>query len=80
MAYGFYHLASMLLMIYKPFPRFAIRKVQRQLKDTDASNSSNVLRILLIGSPGTSHESRQSHLWCLQMLPSDGSFFNNTLS
>jgi hypothetical protein len=40
MAYGFYHLASMLLMIYKPFPRFAIRKVQRELKETDASDST----------------------------------------
>ncbi|KIW15105.1 hypothetical protein PV08_07892 [Exophiala spinifera] len=45
MAYGFYHLASMLLLIYKPFPRFAIRKVQRELKDADAQVMMHVRAI-----------------------------------
>lgn len=28
MAYGFYHLAKMLLATYRPYPRFAIRNAQ----------------------------------------------------
>ncbi|KAG8670814.1 hypothetical protein FPOAC2_04117 [Fusarium poae] len=31
MAFGFYHLAKMLLMVYRPSPRFAIRNTQRTI-------------------------------------------------
>lgn len=35
-AYGFYHLSCILLVIYKPTPRFAIRNLQsNRLRDTD---------------------------------------------
>src|SRR5687767_12863237 len=35
MAFGFYHLACMLLAIYQAVPRFAIRRVSAGAQDTD---------------------------------------------
>ncbi|KAF4968886.1 hypothetical protein FSARC_3785 [Fusarium sarcochroum] len=37
MAFGFYHLARMLLEVYRPSPRFAIRNVQRVMPESDES-------------------------------------------
>ncbi|KAG9736944.1 hypothetical protein KCU77_g16774, partial [Aureobasidium melanogenum] len=37
MAFGFYSLCCMLLLIYKPAPRFAIRRVQRRMSQTDTA-------------------------------------------
>ncbi|KAF5556113.1 transcriptional regulatory moc3 [Fusarium napiforme] len=37
MAFGFYHLARMLLKVYRPSPRFAIRNVRRTLPDSEES-------------------------------------------
>ncbi|KAF2272055.1 uncharacterized protein EI97DRAFT_427020 [Westerdykella ornata] len=35
MAFGFYHLSCMLLIMYKPTPRFAVRSVHGRLRETD---------------------------------------------
>ncbi|KAI5456196.1 hypothetical protein BGZ63DRAFT_367490 [Mariannaea sp. PMI_226] len=38
MAFGFYHLARMLLKVYCPSPRFAIRSIQRVMPESDVSS------------------------------------------
>jgi hypothetical protein len=40
MAFGFYHLACMLLEIYQAAPRFAIRRVLGRSHDTDVRASA----------------------------------------
>lgn len=37
MAFGFYHLACMLLIIYKPSAKFAVRGIGTKLRDSDVS-------------------------------------------
>ncbi|KAH7109970.1 hypothetical protein EDB81DRAFT_849273 [Dactylonectria macrodidyma] len=38
MAFGFYHLARMLLKVYRPSPRFAVRNIQRAMPESDVSS------------------------------------------
>jgi hypothetical protein len=40
MAFGFYHLACMLLAIYKPSPRFAVRGLHSTARESDVSSAS----------------------------------------
>ncbi|KAJ5973743.1 hypothetical protein N7481_010953 [Penicillium waksmanii] len=37
MAFGFYHLACMLLVIYKPSPKFAVRGLHSTARESDVS-------------------------------------------
>ncbi|RKK99281.1 hypothetical protein BFJ71_g6283 [Fusarium oxysporum] len=55
MAFGFYHLARMLLKVYRPSPRFAIRNVRRTLAESDESvmEHARALCGACKGSPGT---------------------------
>jgi hypothetical protein len=39
MAFGFYHLACMLLAIYKPSPRFAVRGLHSTARESDVSSA-----------------------------------------
>ena len=38
MAFGYYHLACMLLIIYKPSPKFAVRGVHGTARESDVSS------------------------------------------
>jgi hypothetical protein len=38
MAFGYYHLACMLLAIYKPSPKFAVRGVNGTARESDVSS------------------------------------------
>ena len=35
MAFGFYHLACMLLIVYKPSAKFAVRGIRASLRESD---------------------------------------------
>ncbi|EON65868.1 hypothetical protein W97_05110 [Coniosporium apollinis CBS 100218] len=45
MAFGFYHLACMLLIIYKPTPKFAVRSVRASPRETDIQIMSHARAI-----------------------------------
>ncbi|KAF4340143.1 transcriptional regulatory moc3 [Fusarium beomiforme] len=55
MAFGFYHLARMLLKVYRPSPRFAIRNLRRSIPESDESimEHARALCGACKGSPGT---------------------------
>ncbi|SCO36988.1 related to C6 transcription factor [Fusarium fujikuroi] len=55
MAFGYYHLAKMLLKVYRPSPRFAIRSARRNLLESDKSvmEHARALCGACKGSPGT---------------------------
>ncbi|KAF4993981.1 hypothetical protein FGRMN_6112 [Fusarium graminum] len=55
MAFGFYHLAKMLLLAYRPSPRFAIRNVQKALPVSEESVMEHARALCGICkcSPGT---------------------------
>jgi hypothetical protein len=38
MAFGYYHLACMLLAIYKPSPKFAVRGLHSTARESDVSS------------------------------------------
>lgn len=81
MAFGYYHLACMLLVIYKPSPKFAVRGVHGTARESDVSSdvSCGVNEFSLTPSdPG--HEARSRNLWCMQQFPFDGAIVNHALS
>lgn len=45
MAFGFYHLAGMLLAIYKPSPKFAVRGLHSPARESDVSSGFSVMRM-----------------------------------
>jgi hypothetical protein len=45
MAFGFYHLARMLLAIYKPSPKFAVRGPHSTARESDVSSGFADMRM-----------------------------------
>src|SRR5947208_301132 len=45
MAFGFYHLACMLLAIYKPSPKFAVRGLHSPARESDVSFGFAAMRM-----------------------------------
>jgi hypothetical protein len=45
MAFGFYHLAGMLLAIYKPSPKFAVRGLHSTARESDVSSDFAIMRM-----------------------------------
>lgn len=45
LAYGFYHLSCLMLLMHKPGPKFAYRSVGWELSATDVRNASAVRNV-----------------------------------
>ena len=68
MACGFYHLARMLLKVYRPSPRFAIRNVQRVMPESDVSSGRAESFALADIISGVYYGARPSFVWNMQKL------------
>jgi hypothetical protein len=82
MAFGFYHLACMLLAIYKPSPRFAVRGLHSTARESDVSFDCSRHRAnkFLLTPSDPSHDARSRYLWGMQQLPFDGAIIDHALS
>lgn len=81
MAFGFYHLACMLLAIYKPSPKFAVRGLHNTARESDVGPSfcSHANESLLTLSD-PSYVARPCNLWGMQQFPFDSAVVDHPLS
>lgn len=79
MAFGFYHLACMLLTIYKPSPKFAVRGLHSTVRESDVSFSfcSNESSLTPLD---TSYDACPCNLRGMQQFSLDGTIINYSLS
>lgn len=81
MAFGFYHLACMLLVIYKPSPKFAVRGVHGTARESDVSSGSCCrANEFSLTSSDSSHDARSRNLWGMQQFSLDGAIADHALS
>jgi hypothetical protein len=80
MAFGYYHLACMLLTIYKPSPKFAVRGVYGTARESDVSSDFCCMNEFSLTPLDPGHEARSRHLWCMQQFPFDGAIVDHAMS
>lgn len=80
MAFGFYHLACMLLAIYKPSPKFAVRGLH-STRESDVSSGFLLSSkwVLLLTPSDPSHDARPCNLWGMQQLLFNGAIIDHAL-
>lgn len=80
MAFGFYHLACMLLAIYKPSPRFAVRGLHSSARESDVSPGFCCrVNELLLTLLDPSHDARSCNLWGMQQFLFNGPITDHAL-
>ena len=81
MAFGYYHLSCMLLAIYKPSPKFAIRGLNSTARESDVSSDfCSRANEFSFTSSDSSHGARSRNLWGMQQFPFDGAIVDHALS
>jgi hypothetical protein len=81
MAFGYYHLACMLLAIYKPSPKFAVRGLHSTARESDVSFGFCCRANEFWLTPSDpSHDARSRNLWGMQQFPFDGAIVDHALS
>lgn len=78
MAFGFYHLACMLLAIYKPSPKFAVRGLHSTVRESDVSFSFCSNESSLTPSD-PSYDARPCDLRGMQQFPFDGTIVDHSV-
>lgn len=79
MAFGFYHLACMLLAIYKPSPKFAVRGLHSTRESDVSSGFCCRVNGLLLTPSDPSHDARPCNLWGMQQLLFNGAIIDHAL-
>lgn len=82
MAFGYYHLACMLLAVYKPSPKFAVRGVHSTARESDVSSdcSEFYLSANELTPSDPSHGTRSRNLWSMQQFSFNGAIIDHALS
>lgn len=78
-AFLFFHLSCILLLVYKPGPKFAIRS----MKDKPSEEEVSLLtkrRLVPLMIAGTDSGSRPRNMWMLQELTDHSSLSDNSMS
>lgn len=79
MAFGFYHLACMLLAIYKPSPKFAVRGLHSTRESDVSSGFCSRVNELLLTPSDPSHDARSCNLWGMQQFLFNGAIIDHAL-
>ncbi|CAI7671334.1 unnamed protein product [Penicillium pancosmium] len=80
MAFGYYHLACMLLAIYKPSPKFAVRGLHSTARESDVSSGFCCRAGEFSLTPSDpSRDACSRNLWSMQQFPLDGAIVDHTL-
>ncbi|KAH7310840.1 hypothetical protein B0I35DRAFT_397230 [Stachybotrys elegans] len=77
MAFGFYHLARMLLKVYRPSTRFAIRNIQQTMPESDVSYPKRVTTYI---DMSVCHGTCTGPVWFMQKLSRNCTIPHYTMS